>query len=266
MSKYFQVSPKVKYQSKQVIETIAENRLIVSAENWNNRERNAEQAMQQECDLKYVHGRVILKIDAEAKNRVTFSNGIVIRRERRFNNFNFREVNPTNAFVVSAENYPTGAEMLIDYTVVHDTYKIFDYDSGSHDVVFYSVKESDCFAWRTGKEEWKPTKGFEFGLRVFKPYEGNLVGILPKKLEDVLYCYTGELKGKVLRVLRGADYQMIFTNDEGKEGNIIAFNHSENPDFEKEVVIAIADDLTEQLNEGKLLIGLTPHDCKKINE
>jgi hypothetical protein len=220
--------------------------------------------MHKECYLKHIQSRVIIRVDIEAKNRHTLLNGITIRRERRFNNLNFREVNPSNAFIVSAEDYPKGAEVLVDYTAIHDSNRIFDYESGSNDVVYYSIRDYDCFAWRLLLGEWQPTKDSEFGLRCYLPYEGNLIGIQPKFLKDVLFVTTGDLKGKVVRTVKGADYVIVYTNDEGKEGQLLRFRHSEYPDYDREEVTCIANDLTELYNHGKLLVGLNPNDAKTI--
>jgi hypothetical protein len=169
--------------------------------------------------LKCVHGRVIVKVNVETKNYHKFSDGTVIRRERKYNNFNFREVNPSNGFVVSAENIPAGAEVLFDYTSMHDSYKIFDYDSGSNDVNYYSIKEEECYAWRMGNDNWQPTKNCEFGLRVFIPYKGLIAGIEPTVIKDTLYATTGDFKGSIVRTLKGVDYAIVYQNDEGKKGN-----------------------------------------------
>src|SRR5436190_6496136 len=101
--KIFLVNPKVEYSSKEIIQRIANDNIETSARAWQDRERKVEEAMHEECALKHVQGRVIIRVNMESKNYEG-----VFRRERRFNNFNFREVNPSNAFVISAENMQKG--------------------------------------------------------------------------------------------------------------------------------------------------------------
>lgn len=264
MSKYFQVNPHVSFSDKKVIAKITDEKLAFNKSNWDERETKAELALEKSSRLKHTFGRVVVKMDIQKKNRHTFSNGATIRRERGFNNFNFREVNPCNAIVVSAENMPIGAEVILDYTSFHDSNKIFDYDSGSIDVEFYSVKEYECYAWKIGESEWQPTKDCEFGLRVYRPHEGRLEHVTPERIKETLYVTTGSLKGFVVMTVRGADYQMVFTDDNGKEGNIIRFRHSDEPDYDKEEVICIHNEYTDLVNEGKLLIGLEPTKATKL--
>ncbi len=56
--------------------------------------------------LKHTEGRIIVSVDIEAKNYHTFAGGIVIRRERQFDNLNRRETEPVNGFVISAKYIP----------------------------------------------------------------------------------------------------------------------------------------------------------------
>ncbi len=243
--KYFLVNPTVEHSSKETIQKIANEQIENSAKAWVEREKKADEAMHEECALKHVQGRAIIRVNVESKNTTTFAGGLTIRRERRFNNFNFREVNPSNGFIISAENMAKGAEVLFDYTAAHDSNKIFDYKTNSNDVVYYSIKEEECYAWRMGKDEWKPTPNYEFGLRVYKPYIGHLVGIQPTFLKDTLYLTTGELRGKVVLTLKGCDYQ-------------IRINRS------RDEIVCVSHILTSKLNNGELLVGLSPNDAKII--
>lgn len=265
MSKYFQVSTEIQHCTKEESEAIHNSNMKLHNEAWVSRGTLAKKAIEKEVSLKHVYGKVVIKIDMESKNTHTFSDGTVIRRERKYNNFNFREVNPSNAIVISAENIPAGAEILVDYTSIHDSNRIFDYESGSLDINFYSVKEEECYAWREGKGEWKPTTNCEFGLRIYKPYEGVIKGVEPTFIKDILYVTTGNLKGNVVNTLKGCDYQIVFQNDEGKEGALIRFKHSEDEGFDREEIICINHELTEKVKKGKLYIGYTPSDAKPLN-
>ena len=123
-----------------------------------------------------VEGRVVISVDLESKNSHTFSDGTKIRLEREYNNLNQRETKPVNAIVIDGEDIESGSQILIHPNVTHDTYKIFDMTrlSGeveSSGIKYFSVPVEKCFAWLDG-ETWKPLKSFEFGLRVYKPYDG----------------------------------------------------------------------------------------------
>ncbi len=261
--KIFLVNPKVEYSSKETTEKIHKEQLEFSTRAWGKREQLADEAMHEECALKHVSGRVIIRINEESKNSHTFSNGMIIRRERKFNNFNFREVNPSNGTVISAENIPTGSEILFDYTSLHDSNKIFSYKSASPDVSYYSFKEDEIYAWRINKtDEWQPMKGCEFGLRVFKPYVGLMQNIPPTLEIDFLYITIGEHKDKIVKTLKGCDYQIVFTNENGTEGNLIRIRRFE--DVALDEIVCVSGYHTDLLLKGELLIGLTADDAKKI--
>ncbi len=266
MSKYFLINPEKTTIGKRNIDVLEKERIIKSSKGWETREIQAAKAIEEDCTLKYVDGRVIIKVDMESKNYSSLGSGITIRRERKYNNFNFREVMPSNGIVISAENIPIGAEILIDYTAIHDSNKIFSYKSSSPDVVYYSIKEIDCLAWREGNEDFKPTKDSEFGLRVFKPYVGIIEGIEPTLIKDVLYITTGKLKNQVAHTLKGTDYQIVYQGEDGKEHNLIRFRHSEDENYDREELIGISHELTYKINHGELLVGLTISDCKKVND
>lgn len=211
--------------------------------------------------LKYVEGKIIVSCDLEKKNSHTFSHGQVIRIERKYNEFNRRITEPTNATVISAEHIPEGSEVLLSHNSLHDTNKIFNYESFSgqsqaSDIKYFSVPEYECYAWREPGGEFKPMKGYQFGLRVFKPYLGVLTGIEPETIKDVLYATTGDLKGKIVHTVKSADYEIVFQGDDGKEANIIRFRHSDDEELDREEVIAIDHNLTEQYDNGELLIGI----------
>lgn len=219
--------------------------------------------------LKHVQGRVIVKVDVEKKNSHKFSNGSVIRLERKYNEFNRRITEPTNAEVISADGIPVGSEILIGHNALHDSNRIFNYKplSGSEegsDIKYFSIKENECFAWRNEKGELKPMNNFAFGLRVYVPYKGFIEGIEPELIKDVLYITTGELEGKICHTLDKADYQIVFQGQDGREDNVIRCRHFEDEYNEQEEIIAISHDLTSKLQNSELLIGLTPATAKPL--
>lgn len=232
---------------------------VLTPQNWK----------EQEPKLAYVKDRVIVSIDMEYKNSVTFKDGTKIRLERRFDNFDMKYVQPVNATVLAAKNIPEGAEILIHHNSTHAVNEILNYKQVSgtdiaSDIKYFSIPIADCFAWRNDNE-WQPLPGFDFALRVFKPYIGVIEGIEPTKIKDVLYVTTGEYKGQVVITLKSSDYEMIFQDVTGREGNLIRFRSSENVKEQRECeVIAIHDQYTEMVHSGSLLVGLSKNNCKKL--
>ena len=112
----------------------------------------------------------------------------------------------------------------------------------------------------------QPMKNYEFALRIFKPYQGMIIGTPPTEIKNVLYITTGELKGNVVHTLDSCDYTIIYQELNGKEGQIIRIRHSSDPEFDREEITAISHTLTDDVSHGKLLVGLTPQDCKTLKE
>ena len=110
----------------------------------------------------------------------------------------------------------------------------------------------------------KPLKNYEFALRVFVPYTGLIDGIPPTKIENVLYITTGKLKGKVVGTLKASDYQIIYQEQNGREGNLIRVRHSEDENFDREEIIYIHHEHTEKVQSGELWVGIETTDAKPI--
>lgn len=223
-------------------------------------------------ELKHVKDRVVISIDLNYKNWHTFSDGTKIARLRQFNELNRRITEPVNAIVVSAENIPTGSEILIHVNEIHDSNKIFNYsplsgNEAASTIKYYSVNEYQCFIYKEkDTSRWLPLKNFATGLRVFKPYTGNIAGIKPLQIKDCLYITAQKsLEGLVVNTLRSADYEIIFQNEKCQEQRIIRCRHYEEL-HDREEIIAINYDLTEQVNDEKLLIGLSISDCQTLNQ
>lgn len=222
--------------------------------------------------LQTIKDRAVVQIDLQKKNSHTFKDGTKIRLERRFDNFNLRFVNPVNAIVIDAEDIPEGTEILIHHNSIDKAYEILNYKQVSgtdiaSDIRYFSIPTSFCFAWFDENKEWQPMKGFDFALRVFKPYTGMLHGLEPTLIKDTLYVTTGEYKGKVFATLKACDYEIIFQDTNGREGNLIRFRSSENEKEQREMeIVAIHNDLTKQLLKGQLLVGVTKSDAKPIKD
>lgn len=219
-------------------------------------------------ELKSPDGRIVLMVDLEAKNFHTFADGTKIRLERKYDNFNLRYVNPCNGFVVAAEHLPIGAQVLFQYNAIQETFRVYNYtplsgDDIASDIRYYSIPSEMAYAYLNG-DVWKPIKPYAFGLRVFSQYTGVLLGIEPTLIKDTLYVQTGEFAGRVVRTLKACDYQIVFQDTNGREGNIVVFKHYENEDSDSEEIILVHDDLTERVKNGELLIGLTKFDAKSL--
>ena len=220
--------------------------------------------------LKHLDKRVVVSVDVNFKNSHQFADGTKIVLERQVNNFNKRETQPVNAVVISAEGIPEGSEVLIGHNSVHDSNRIFDYkplsgESLAGDIQYYSLPIDDCFAWRDKLGTLHPMKNFQFGLRVFKPYDGVITNIEPEVIKDVLYVTTGDLAGKVCHCLKSSDYEIIFQGQNGREDRVIRFRHSDEEELEREEIIAVNHELTKLVSKGKLLVGLSPTDCEKVS-
>ena len=221
--------------------------------------------------LKHVEGKVIISIDLQGKNWHTFSDGTKIRLERQYNELNKRITEPVNALVISGENIPAGSEILIHHNAPSDTNKITNHASLSgketgSDIKYYSIPEEQCFLWKDESGEWKPIAPYETALRVFKPYKGFLEGIEPTLLKQTLYCTSGELKGKVVATLEACDYQVVFQDTNGQEGNVIRWRPNGDNKGREEEAVAIRHDFTKMVEDGELLVGLTKSDAKPVNE
>lgn len=253
-------------EQKEAIRHSEEKLLSNSANNY--LQKTKERLTNETIPLKHTDGRIIIKIDIDSKDIHTFDSGVQIYRGRRFNNLNRRETEPVNAWVVSAEDIPAGLEILIHPNSICDANKIFDYAGSSvehgNSVRYYSIEEPSAFLFREG-QEWKPLKGFATALRVFKPYSGALVGIEPTQIKNVLYLTSGDLKGLVCHTVKAADYEIIFTGTRGKEERIIRCRHYEDKPHDREEILLIDYGLTEKVNKGELLIGLSSTDCEKFS-
>lgn len=221
--------------------------------------------------LKATKDRVIVKVDTDAKNSFTFQDGTKIRLERDYNNMDRKYTQISQGEVIHSEYIPEGAVILFHHNGSHDVNKVFNYKALSGEetastVKYFSIPEAMCYLWKMPGGEWQPLKDFATGLRVFKPYTGVISGIPPTLIKNVLYLTSGEYKGIVCHTVRAADYQVIFQGDNVREESVIRCRHFENEESDREELIAISHDLTQQVNEGKLLVGITLSDAKPITK
>lgn len=222
-------------------------------------------------NLKAAAGRILLLVDTEQKNYHTFSFGLTIRRERKYNDFDRKNTEQVLGTIIDADGIPKGALALFHHNCLHAVNEIFNHGQLSGDdiasgIKVISVREEEVYLWKMPDEaEWKPAKNFCIAERVFIPYKGLIFGIEHTKINDVLYLKTGDLAGKVVRTLKACDFPIIFRNEQGVDETIIRCRHSEDDTFDREEIICIDHDLTEKLYAGELLIGIEPKDAKKLN-
>lgn len=227
------------------------------------RDRDSSQ-MNEEDALIHVTGKIIVKIDLDSKDKWAFSDGTVIDYKRRFNNLNLRETNPVNCIVISGEDIPKNTEILVHPNSIHDSNRIFDYKVDNSNIRYYSIPKDMCFAYYDN--DWKPLKGFDFALRVFKPYTGVLLGIEPELIERCLYVTTGELEGKVVMTLVACDYEIVFQGKDLREQRLIRFRPFGDPENQREEeAVAILDDFTDKVINGEYYVGLSISDAKQLD-
>ena len=222
-------------------------------------------------ELKYVKDRIVCRVDTQQKNHWTFSDGTTIRLERQFDNFDRKYTEQVMGVVVDAENIPKDALVLFHHNSLHETYEIKNHSqlSGKEiasGIKYFSIMERDCFFWKMkGEDEWHPTKGYETALRCYQPYTGIIGGIEPKLIQDTLLVTSGELAGQIVRTLKASDYAITFRDENGRDKTFIRFRPFGIESEEREPeAIAILHELTEQLNKGEILVGLSPTDAKSI--
>lgn len=268
MSKYFVLNEKIEESSKNTVQLIEKERgekLRIAYEK--SRKSTKERLVEKDFGIKSVHGRIIIKIDIDSKNTHTFANGKTIYLGRQFNNLNRRETEPVNAFVVDSSYIPKGAEILIHPNAIVDANRIFDYtdmeDELGNSLRYYSIEEISAFLYREN-DGWKPLRGFVTALRIFEPYKGHLIGIPPKKLNNILYITSGELSGKACHTLNACDYEIIFQDKNGQENRIIRARHYEGEIHDREEMTCIDNVITEKINSGEFLIGISNSNCKKL--
>jgi len=266
MSKYFIVSPDIVGLSDQEINQIEKENKEKSDRLQTYIEKETKKIIETPDNLIHTFGRVVIKINLEYKNSHTLSDGLKISLQRQFNNLNRRYTEPVNAIVISAEDIPKDAEILIHPNGIIDSNKIFDYKANDVSIGYYSIPREQCFIWRKDNE-WVALPPFQTALRVFEPYTGTLENIEPTLLKNTLYVTSGNLKGKVVITIKASDYQIHFQDTNGRGGSIIRFrpDGDKTRDHEPEA-IAVSEELTKKINNNELLIGYEISDAKTLSE
>lgn len=224
-------------------------------------------------ELKHVEGRIIVKVDVEQKNFYTFQNGQTIRIERDYNNLDRSYTQQILGICVDGKEVPKNAFVLFHFNSLHPSYQIYNHSTLSGEEIasgikMFSIPEEQVYLWKMpGEKEWNPCNGFAIAERVFRKYEGILLGIEPKKIPNCLYVKTGELKGKVVRTLHACDAKLVFRNELGVDETIIRFRPFGNKATHRlPEAIAIDEELTDGVKNGKILIGITIKDARSISD
>lgn len=219
--------------------------------------------------LKAAKDRVIVKVSMDYKNQYTFANGTTIRMERDRCDFDKKYTTISQGEVMDSEYIPTGATVYFHHNGSHENNRLYNYkllnaQEIAEEIRYFSIPESECYLWRMGEGELQPLKGFETALRVFKPYRGILQGIESTLLKNVLYITSGHLKGQVCHTLKACDYQLTVLID-GRDKNIIRVRHSEDPNFEREELVAVNHAYTQAIWDGDLFVGISISDAMSIS-
>jgi hypothetical protein len=219
--------------------------------------------------MKHAEKRIVIKADKDGKNWHTFSDGRKIRLEREYENLDKKHTSQVLGEVISGEDVPRGAMILFHHNAMHPVNQIFNHGQLSGEelasgIEVFSISETECYLWKMpGEKEWNPIKGFAIAFNVYEPYMGKIENILPKKIKNVLYIASGELKGKVCYCLHASGLPIIFNNENGIEETIIRVRHFEGEELnEREEIIAVDLNLTKKVKKRELLIGNTPKDLK----
>ena len=220
--------------------------------------------------LKNIKDKVIVSIDTELKYSYKLTENVTIQLERNVENLNKRETQAVNAVIVASDIIPIGSEVLVHHNSCHDVNRLFDYESLSGESVassikYYSISEGDCYLYRESKDqEFKPCKNIATALRIYKPYEGDLQGILPTLVKNKLFITSGEFKNKVCDVLTASLYEIVFQGDDGREKRIGRIRHFQDEvGHEREEIIAVNNYETNKVLKGQLFIGLNINDAVK---
>jgi hypothetical protein len=255
--------------------------------------------------LKHADKRIVVKVDTDSKNNYMFDNGIILRLFPKTSQFDGRFFQPTNGIVISADDIPENAEVLLEHNATHETNCIVEMKDENPNIKYYSVPEMQCYVWRKMEYidyvrhgykcgggmmgAWQPTRYYEIGERVYKPYKGVMQNVKPELIKNTLLIKTGKYKNKIVHTLKDSGYIIIYQDTNGKPNQILtvfnikddnelsfhipsSYNNIEPEElnrirnYAKQEIIAIDHTLTEQYLNGELYTGLDDEHCKPIEK
>lgn len=251
--------------------------------------------------IEHTTKRVVIKVDIEQKNSYRFGNGQVLVMFKNTNQMDRRYYAPVSGIVISAEEIPIGSEVLVEHNSCEPTNEIFEYKDDNSDIKYFSVPELEVYVWRRTEmpyyekhdlvdiyvglvpktilpystnpiiSEWHPTKYYAIAERVYEPYTGIFHGIKPSVIKNTLLIKTGELKGKIVHIVKNGQYEIIYQDTNGKPNQILVTFHVEDQNElydpilnAKQEITAVNWQLTERYLNVELLTGLTEDNCKPI--
>lgn len=220
--------------------------------------------------MKALKGNTIIKMNTKQKELYALTDEINIVIEKGYN-FNLREDRSSLGYVINGDQLDEGVEVLCHYLALEPSYliendTILTESERKEGFKIFSIPNDMVFCYKF-EQEWHPNKGFLITKRIFKTYNGNLVGIEPELVKHRMYIEKGSIEwdgdsedvsGKVAITTDNCDYQISWHTKTHKEESIIRTRDRE--------VMAIDDDATKKVKKGIYLIGLTPHDCKTLKE
>lgn len=221
--------------------------------------------------MKAIGRNVLIKIQVSNKEKYNLAEGVDINIVRGFE-FNRRIDYPSYGVIIDAKNIPAGAECLVHHNSTESNYIVphgNDYltpEEIADGFKVFSIDVDMCFIYRVDEGEWQPCEEYLITSRLFKKYEGKMVGIEPEVVKNRMLVLNGvdkfdgeetDLSGLVVCTLVNCDYEIIYHNKKHKEERIIRTRHRE--------IEAIDYGLTEAVKKGKYLVGLSPTDCKALN-
>lgn len=222
-------------------------------------------------NVKHVEGRICVLVDVNQKNYFTFKDGTVIKLERDVQNLDRGYTQQVLGTVIDAEHVPSGALILFHFNSLHPSNEVLNHKELSGEdiasgIKIYSLPVDECYLWKKDGE-WQGIHPFVTGLRVYRPYVGLIEGMRPTKLKNTLYIKEGRYAGKVVTTVIAADHVITFRNENGVDENILKCrDYQYDIDYDRQEIIAVREDLTKELEEGLLYVGLSGDTSEPLNK
>lgn len=219
--------------------------------------------------MKAIRNQVIIKMDTKQKEKYALTKDVTIFIEKGYN-FNLREDRSSMGYVVNGKGLLEGVEVLCHYLALEPSYLIEHDDiltekEKSEGYKVFSIPNDMVFCYKF-EGEWMPNKGYLIAKRIFKKYEGALVGVEPELVKHRMYIEKGvvewegindDMSGKVAITTENCDYQISWHNESHRPESLIRTRDRD--------IMALDNTLETGLKKGKYLIGVTPTDCKELN-
>lgn len=226
---------------------------------------------------KALRGQVLFKVDTRQKETLSLTDDITISISKGYD-FNLRVERSSRGICIDGEGIPEGADICFHHNATDATFQVPPQHFLTQEEVLagWGVYNADCdsvFIYRVNGV-WHPYKNFLITSRIFKKYVGAMVGVPTEQIKNRLYVVSGtdrieqnisakeykepinDLSGKVIVVTENSDYQIIFHDTDNKEYSVIRTRARE--------VLAIDNELTERVNNGEYLVGITEKDAQPI--